>query len=60
MSYPYTERIICPECSGVSLAGITWEEGNPWPSYVHECPRCHYQILESEWDAVPRTTKEVR
>lgn len=26
------------------------DEGDPFPSYVHECEACGYLITESEWE----------
>lgn len=44
----HIETIICPECGKIQPAVVehTW----PFYSYVHECHRCHYTIMESEWN----------
>jgi Zn ribbon nucleic-acid-binding protein len=44
------EWISCPACDAVQRAIIVWAEPEPWPRYVHECVRCGYTILESEWN----------
>lgn len=41
------EFIICPNCGSMELAEI--KETIPWPTYVHDCSKCDYIIMESEW-----------
>lgn len=44
------ESIICPECSQVQKAKI--KHTIPFDTYIHECKRCKYIIMESEWQRV--------
>lgn len=46
----HTETIECPECGEVQTAIV--EQTVIWNSYVHECQKCKYIILESEWNKV--------
>lgn len=41
--------IICPNCGAIELAEI--EETVPFWSYIHDCTKCDYCIMESEWNA---------
>lgn len=50
----HTEKIICPECEFVQDATV--EHTIPWHSYVHECVKCKYMIMESEWNNPPAPT----
>lgn len=47
-----TETIQCPECNTIQDATIEQVEGAPWPSFVHNCEKCKYTIMESEWETV--------
>lgn len=51
----YTDLIVCPRCALLQEADVTYEPADPWPTYVKECDRCGYIILESEWDSVRET-----
>ena len=42
-----TVRIVCPECGHIQYANV--EDTIPFPTYIHECERCKYIIMESEW-----------
>ena len=45
-----TETIECPECGSHEKAEI---EGDIFfASYLHECKKCGYLIMESEWQSV--------
>lgn len=48
MKKQQTDIIQCPVCNCVQKAKVEfiW----PWPAYVHECRRCRYVIMESEWN----------
>lgn len=46
------ERIRCPECGWVQTALVRFDEGQPFPDYVHTCACCGYVIQESEWERV--------
>ena len=43
----YNEWIVCPECKTSQEATI--EVGIPWNTYIHECEKCKYVIMESDW-----------
>lgn len=43
----HTEIIKCPECSKIQSANV--KHTQPFYSYVHECIKCKYIIMESEW-----------
>ncbi|GEM_PF-1195238 len=43
--------IKCPKCGAVQLGTI--EKTFPFPTYIHDCEKCGYTIIESEWDTVP-------
>lgn len=46
----HTEIIKCPECSKIQSANV--KHTQPFYSYVHECIKCKYIIMESEWVTV--------
>lgn len=46
----HTERIICPECGSNLIAKVF--HTLPFYIYVHECEKCSYVIMESEWETV--------
>ena len=39
--------IICPNCGAIELATI--EETVPFWTYIHDCAKCNYCTMESEW-----------
>lgn len=41
------EKIKCPECGTIQEAEV--EQSIPWWIYIHECEKCKYIIMESEW-----------
>jgi hypothetical protein len=47
-----TEKQIikCPNCESHenSLVKFTW----PFNTFIHECKKCKYVIMESEWELV--------
>lgn len=43
----HMEKIKCPECGYVQWAQV--EHCFPWNSYVHECKKCDWIIMESDW-----------
>jgi hypothetical protein len=49
-----TEKIICPNCAQIQDAQVIYYKGDPWESYVHNCIRCQYVIMESEWHLMKR------
>jgi hypothetical protein len=56
MSKEHIEIISCPECGEIQEGTVkhTW----PWWTYLHQCNKCDYWIMESEWDVVERCAKE--
>lgn len=44
------EPIICPNCGQIQCAKV--ENTIPFETYIHECEKCGYTIMESEWDKV--------
>ena len=46
----HEEQIKCPECGQIQTAVVL--HTFPWWSYIHECEKCKYIIMESEWDVV--------
>lgn len=44
------EKIVCPSCQSVEVAIV--KHTFPWWSYIHNCSKCGYTIMESEWDEV--------
>lgn len=47
----HVEKIVCPKCESLETATVfhAW----PWYSYVHDCKKCGYIIMESEWEKAP-------
>jgi RNA polymerase subunit RPABC4/transcription elongation factor Spt4 len=41
------QTIICPECKNLQIATV--EIKKPFPIFIHECEKCKYLIMESEW-----------
>lgn len=41
-------KIKCPECNSIEDAEV--EFGILWNTYIHECKKCNYLIMESEWE----------
>jgi len=41
-------KIICPNCE--SIQDAIEEEAYPFWIYVHECTKCGYVCMESEWE----------
>jgi len=39
--------IICPNCGAIELATI--EETIPFWTYIHDCTKCKFTIMESDW-----------
>lgn len=46
----YREPIICPNCGQIQCAGV--EDTVPFMTYIHECDKCEYVIMESEWNKI--------
>ncbi len=46
----YKETIICPECGSIETAFVLHTA--PWYSYVHDCLKCGYTIMASDWEQV--------
>jgi len=47
--------IRCPSCGHIQSAKV--EETMPWWSYAHECTKCEYTMMESEWEEVKYWSK---
>lgn len=45
-------RIWCPACEHEQTAKVMQFKNDPAPCYVHECIKCGYWIMESEWNEV--------
>ena len=45
------EKIKCPDCGCVQIAVVD-ESTIPWDTYIHDCEKCGYTIMESDWDKV--------
>jgi hypothetical protein len=53
----HQDLIRCPCCGLEQLADVIHTE--PWETRVHNCVKCGYVIMESEWNIVARiTTKQ--
>jgi RNase P subunit RPR2 len=50
------ETIECPECNHIQDAPV--QECFPWNIRVHYCEKCHYLIMESEWNVVTNGKEE--
>ena len=46
----HSERIRCPECGQEQDATV--QHTRPFWTYVHDCVKCGYTIMESEWEVV--------
>jgi len=44
------QRIKCPECEHIQLAIV--EQSWPWWVFLHECEKCGYIIMESDWNEI--------
>lgn len=44
------ESIVCPECGCIQFAKVL--DTIPFNTYIHECLKCEYIIMESEWQRV--------
>lgn len=47
-----TVVVRCPECSIEQYAEEIQYENDLFPTYLHTCEKCGYEIMESEWDCV--------
>ena len=47
----FTPVIIkCPECKTIQAAIV--EDSIPFGTFIHECEKCNYVIMESDWEVV--------
>jgi Zn ribbon nucleic-acid-binding protein len=46
----HVETIQCPECKTIQDALVL--HTMPLATYIHDCVKCEYTIMESEWDLV--------
>ncbi|KKL58317.1 hypothetical protein LCGC14_2226560 [marine sediment metagenome] len=47
-----TEHIECPYCEHRFDADVEWQDGEPFPTYVAECPACTFIIGEDDWNRI--------
>lgn len=52
----HTEIIECPLCMKQQEATVN--HTTPFYSYVHECEKCQYVIMESEWNKIEKPEGE--
>lgn len=45
-----TQKIKCPECNYTQDAIV--KHTPMFPIFIHECEKCKYVIMESEWDVI--------
>lgn len=48
-SEKHEERIKCPECNHVQTAIVESVPGFPFAAYIHNCEKCEFIIMESDW-----------
>ena len=47
------DTIKCPNCGHIQEVELEEPKAYPyWYSLVHDCEKCNYTIMESEWDKV--------
>lgn len=47
------ETIKCPNCGSIEKAKVKLSV--PFAVYIHDCDKCGYRIMESEWEVVDPT-----
>ena len=47
------ETIICPNCGTIQEATV--DRDVPFAVLIHDCDKCGYRIMESEWEVVDPT-----
>ncbi len=53
----HTEKIKCPDCGTIQDATV--EHTIPFHTYLHNCEKCNFTIMESDWEVVPNTEKQL-
>ena len=53
----HTEKIKCPDCGTIQDATV--EHTIPFHTYLHNCEKCNFTIMESDWEVVPNTEKQM-
>lgn len=49
----HNEKIKCPECSSIEDAIVIHAKTDfDWSTYIHDCSKCGYTIMESEWEEI--------
>lgn len=43
----HEEKITCPECREIQMAMV--QHTIPFRTYIHDCKKCGYTIMESDW-----------
>ena len=54
--YPKKVDIECPCCGSIENAVEHFYEGDPFPTYLHTCSDCGWEIGEDEWDEVDESS----
>ena len=49
----HTEKIKCPDCGTIQDAIV--EHTIPFHTYLHNCEKCNFTIMESDWEVVKTT-----
>lgn len=44
----HSEKIRCPKCNKLQLAKV--RHTTPFYTFIHNCEKCGYTIMESEWN----------
>lgn len=50
MNESHEEKIKCPECKTIQIAIVI--HTFPLYTYIHNCTKCKYLIMESEWNKI--------
>ena len=48
----HSEIIKCPECGHEQTATV--KHALPWFIRIHDCDKCEYTIMESEWETIEK------
>ncbi len=52
-----TKQLIkCPDCGTIQMATV--EHGQIFDTYLHNCDKCNFTIMESDWEVVNQTAVE--
>ncbi len=56
MHETHTEKIKCPDCGTIQDATV--EHTTPFYTYLHNCEKCNFTIMESDWEVIMHETKQ--